>query len=162
MDNISVVSIDGRSLKLDNVVSVARRAAPVEIASGVRARVEASYRFNQETIRGGVPVYGVTTGVGDSVGRRVAVEGAGLLQEALIRLNGCGTGPSLPLDQTRAVVLARANCLAWGHSAVRPIVLERMIDLLNEGIVPVIPEQGSIGASGDLVPSSYIGAMLMG
>jgi phenylalanine ammonia-lyase len=156
------VELDGRSLDLDQVKWVARRRARVELGPGVRERVEASYRFNQETIHSGVPVYGVTTGVGDSVGRRVNVDRAGLLQEALIRANGCGTGPSLPADQTRAVVLARANCLARGHSAVRPVILERMIELLNHDVVPIIPEQGSIGASGDLVPSSYIGAMLMG
>jgi histidine ammonia-lyase len=87
---------------------------------------------------------------------------AALMQEALIRLNGCGTGPVLPREQARAVVLARANCLARGCSAVRPVLVERILDMLNHDLLPLIPEQGSVGASGDLIPSSYIGAALMG
>src|SRR5262249_24455495 len=78
------------------------------------------------------------------------------------RLNGCGTGPELPEEQARAVVLARANCLARGASAVRPLIVDGMLTLLVSGWAPVIPEQGSVGASGDLVPSSYIGAVLRG
>ncbi|HET7419198.1 MAG TPA: aromatic amino acid ammonia-lyase [Candidatus Dormibacteraeota bacterium] len=157
-----LVRIDGRSLTLEDVEAVARHAARVELAADARERVQATYDLNQHIISAGTTVYGVTTGVGDSVGRKVAVSGANELQESLIRLNGCGTGPDLPEDQSRAVVLARANCLARGNSAVRPVIPEMMAEMLNLGFAPVIPEQGSIGASGDLVPSSYIGAVLMG
>ena len=157
-----VVRIDGRSLTLEDVEAVARGDARVDLAPGVDQLAQSSYDLNQRIIAGGTTVYGVTTGVGDSVGRKVAVTGASDLQESLIRLNGCGTGPDLPTDQSRAVVLARANCLARGNSAVRPLIPQMMADMLNLGFAPVIPEQGSIGASGDLVPSSYIGAVLMG
>jgi histidine ammonia-lyase/phenylalanine ammonia-lyase len=156
------VRIDGHSLTLEDVEAVARKRAKAELATEVKARAQATYALNRRIIEAGTTVYGVTTGVGDSVGRRVAVEGANELQESLIRLNGCGTGPDLPEDESRAVVLARANCLARGHSAVRPVIPEMMAEMLNLGFTPVIPEQGSIGASGDLVPSSYIGAVLMG
>jgi histidine ammonia-lyase/phenylalanine ammonia-lyase len=156
------VRIDGRSLTLEDVAAIARRGARAELGPDVAAETMATYDLNQRLIGGGTTVYGVTTGVGDSVGRRVAVESANLLQESLIRLNGCGTGPDLPAEQARAVVVARANCLARGSSAVRPLIPEMMLELLNLGYAPVIPEQGSIGASGDLVPSSYIGAVLMG
>lgn len=154
--------IDGRSLTLEDVEAVARHGARVELAGEAITQAQATYDLNQRIIGAGTTVYGVTTGVGDSVGRRVAVSGASELQESLIRLNGCGTGPDLPEDQSRAVVLARANCLARGSSAVRPLIPEMMLEMLNLGFTPVIPEQGSIGASGDLVPSSYIGAVLMG
>jgi phenylalanine ammonia-lyase len=156
------VRIDGRSLSLEDVEAVARHGAKVELAAEAGERAQATYDLNQRIVSAGTTVYGVTTGVGDSVGRKVAVSGASELQESLIRLNGCGTGPDLPEDQSRAVVLARANCLARGNSAVRPVIPEMMAEMLNLGFTPAIPEQGSIGASGDLVPSSYIGAVLMG
>jgi phenylalanine ammonia-lyase len=157
-----VVRIDGRSLTLEDVEAVARGNSRVELGPHVGRSAQATYDLNQRIIGAGTTIYGVTTGVGDSVGRKVAVAGANELQESLIRLNGCGTGPELPVDQSRAVVLARANCLARGNSAVRPLIPEMMVEMLNLGFAPVIPEQGSIGASGDLVPSSYIGAVLMG
>jgi len=156
------VRVDGFSLTLEAVEAIARHGARADLGDDVARRAEATYRLNQQIIGAGTTVYGVTTGVGDSVSRKVAVEGANLLQESLIRLNGCGTGPDLPEAEARAVVVARANCLARGHSAVRAIIPERMLEMLNLGYAPVIPEQGSIGASGDLVPSSYIGAVLMG
>ena len=156
------VRIDGRSLTLEDVEAIARHGARAELDPAAAAATEATYRLNQEIVGAGTTVYGVTTGVGDSVGRKVATGGANLLQESLIRLNGCGTGPDLAEDHARAVVVARANCLARGNSAVRPLIPEMMLQLLNLGFAPAIPEQGSIGASGDLVPSSYIGAVLMG
>lgn len=156
------IQIDGRSLRLEDVQAIARQGARAELAPGAIAATEATYEINQQIVHAGRTVYGVTTGVGDSVGRKVAAAGANHLQESLIRLNGTGTGPDLAEDQSRAVVVARANCLARGNSAVRPVIPEMMLQLLNLGYAPAIPEQGSIGASGDLVPSSYIGAVLMG
>jgi len=156
------IRIDGSSLSLEDVEAIARHGARVELEPSAVAATEATYQLNQRIVGAGTTVYGVTTGVGDSVGRRVASGGANHLQESLVRLNGAGTGPDLPEDQARAVVVARANCLARGSSAVRPLIPEMMLELLNLGYAPAIPEQGSIGASGDLVPSSYIGAVLMG
>src|SRR5262249_26171950 len=154
----------GESLTLQEVMAVARGGARVELsrAPETRERIEATWRLNRDLIREGAPVYGVTTGVGDSVGHPIAPGRAALMQKDLVRVNGCGTGPTLPVDDARAVTLVRANCLAKGHSAVRPILVERLLDLLNEDYVPVIPEQGSVGASGDLIPGSYVAAALMG
>jgi histidine ammonia-lyase/phenylalanine ammonia-lyase len=164
MSSRRVVRIDGDSLTLREVLAVARGAAQVALSPRpeVRERIEASMRLNRELIAEGIPIYGVTTGVGDSVHRQVAPDRAALMQRYLIRKNGCGTGPTLPVDAARAVVLVRANCLAKGYSAVRPIIIERLLDLLNADYVPVIPEQGSVGASGDLVPASYVAAVLLG
>lgn len=158
------VYIDGESLTLEDVMAVARDEARAQLseAPSVRERIEEGWRLNHDLMREGVPIYGVTTGVGDSVGHQIAHDRAALMQKYLIRLNGCGTGPTLPVDYARAVVLVRANCLAKGYSAVRPILVERLLDLLNHDYVPVIPEQGSVGASGDLIPGSYAGAALMG
>ena len=159
-----VVRIDGDSLTLEDVLAVARGGARVELSDAldVRRRIEETWQLNHDLMREGVPIYGVTTGVGASVGHQIASDRASLMQSYLIRLNGCGTGPTLPVDYARAVVLMRANCFAKGHSAVRPILIERLLDLLNHDYVPVIPEQGSVGASGDLIPGSYIAAALMG
>lgn len=158
------VYIDGKSLTLGDVMAVARGGARVELSDAldVRRRIEETWQLNHDLMREGVPIYGVTTGVGASVGHQIASDRASLMQSYLIRLNGCGTGPTLPVDYARAVVLMRANCFAKGHSAVRPILIERLLDLLNHDYVPVIPEQGSVGASGDLIPGSYIAAALMG
>ncbi|HEY7782201.1 MAG TPA: aromatic amino acid ammonia-lyase [Ktedonobacterales bacterium] len=158
------VNVDGQSLTLEDVMAVARGGARARLskAPGVRARIQDGWRLNRDLIRAGVPVYGVTTGVGDSVGHQIAPDRAALMQKYLIRLNGCGTGPTLPSDYARAVVLVRANCFARGYSAVRPLLIERLLDLLNHDYIPVIPEQGSVGASGDLIPGSYIGAALLG
>jgi phenylalanine ammonia-lyase len=158
------VYVDGETLTLEDVAAVARGGARVELsaAPAVRGRIEATWQLNHDLMDEGVPVYGVTTGVGASVGHQIAADRAALMQKYLIRLNGCGTGPTLPPDYARAVVLVRANCFAKGHSAVRPLLIERLLDLLNHDYVPVIPEQGSVGASGDLIPGSYIGAALLG
>ena len=160
----AVVIIDGSSLSLEQVESVARGQAPVKLSEDpeVRWRIESSLRFRTALVSSGIPIYGVTTGVGDSADRQVAADRAAALQQNLVRKCGCGTGPCLPEDQTRAAVLIRANCLAKGYSGVRLLLIERLVDLLNLGITPLIPEQGSVGASGDLVPGSYIAAVLTG
>jgi histidine ammonia-lyase/phenylalanine ammonia-lyase len=161
---MSVIAISGRRLTLDEVEGVARRGARVELdrEPEVRARLERSARFKDELIEQGVPVYGVTTGVGDSVDVQIAHGKAGALQRNLMRKLGCGTGSILPDEYARAVMVLRANTLARGESAVRPVLVETLLDLLNAGIIPRIPEEGSVGASGDLVPLSYVLAALCG
>lgn len=159
-----MLQVDGTSLTLETVRDVARDAVPVELSTDpeILERIEQSRQLKDSLIRGGVPVYGVTTGVGASVDRQVALDRAAEMQRNLVRKCGCGTGPTLPADETRAAILIRANCLAKGNSGVRRIVLDRLLDLLNLDVLPLIPEQGSLGASGDLVPGSYIAAALIG
>lgn len=158
----ATVWLDGESLRVEDVLAVAREGAQVRLAPGAYERVERSHALNRDLVARGEPIYGVTTGFGDSVGRRIDPARADSLQAHLLDFLGCGTGPTLDAAYARAVTLARANCLARGCSAVRPIVIERLCDVLNAGAAPVIPEQGSIGASGDLVPSSYVAAVLTG
>jgi histidine ammonia-lyase/phenylalanine ammonia-lyase len=162
--NADVVPIDGDSLTLDFVRRVARSEARVSLSSDtrVRSRLEASVALKESLIAEGRPIYGVTTGFGDSAHRQISSPNAEALQSALVRMLGCGTGSYAGVDEARATVLVRANCLARGHSAVRPVILERLLDLLNCDITPAIREQGSVGASGDLVPLSYLAAAIQG
>jgi histidine ammonia-lyase/phenylalanine ammonia-lyase len=158
------VVIDGRGLTIDDVASVGRAPAVVTLASdpATRGRIEHSRVLMAGLIDRGIPVYGVTTGFGDSVRRQIGADRAGQLQEHLIRFLGCGTGAAASVPTARGVLLVRANTLARGHSGVRVELIERLVDLLNRGITPVIPEEGSVGASGDLVPLSYVAAALIG
>lgn len=158
------VELDGEGLTLEAVEAVARSGAVVSLSGrpGVRERIEATCTLNERLLNSGVPVYGVTTGFGDSVNRQVGLEKARRLPEFEIRKNGCGRGDYLPEEEARAVVLARTNCLAKGNSAVRLELVESLLALLNRGVTPCIREIGSVGASGDLIPGSYIAATLMG
>lgn len=156
--------IDGKSLTLEAVRDVARNGVEARLSADpqILGRIEQSRELKDSLVSAGAPIYGVTTGVGASVDRQVALDRAAEMQRNLVRKCGCGTGPILPTDATRAAILIRANCLAKGNSGVRRIVLERLLDLLNLDLLPLIPEQGSLGASGDLVPGSYIAAALIG
>ena len=160
----AAVVIDGCQLTLKDIASVARGGAPAILTTNatVRSRIDRTRRQLSELVERGTPVYGVTTGFGDSVHRHIDSNNAALHQERLIAFLGNGTGASLPEPTARAVTLIRANNLARGYSGVRIEFIERLLELLNAGITPVIPEEGSVGASGDLVPLSYVAAVVMG
>lgn len=143
------------------------------LASGTaRARLnpDAAYRdwlretnqVLQQRLREGRPVYGVTTGVGGSVQNQVSEQLQEDLPHNIVRLHGCGTGRILDEDESAAVVAVRLVSLARGYSGVRAILLERLCDLLNHRLLPRIPAEGSVGASGDLTPLSYVAATLIG
>jgi phenylalanine ammonia-lyase len=161
---MSTIAIDGASLTLEDVDVVARGSARVSLrgAPEVHDRIARSYLLNQELMGQGMPIYGVTTGLGDSVDRHIGLDRAARLQGNLIAYLGCGVGEYMPVEDCRAMLLARVNCLAKGYSAVRPVLIERLIELLNRDIIPCIPAMGSVGASGDLIPASYIAAVVMG
>src|SRR5207247_7864839 len=110
----------------------------------------------------GEVVYGVTTGFGALADRTIDPADAAHLQENLLVSHAVGIGEPLPRDVVRAMLLLRANTLALGHSGARPIVAERMLDFLRLGIHPVIPAQGSVGASGDLAPLAHLALPLIG
>jgi phenylalanine ammonia-lyase len=163
-DPIRPVLVDGQRLTLENVVAVARRNQPVALTDdpAIRMAIESSVALNDDLMTRGVPEYGITTGFGDSVRRQISPDKAAELQEHLVRFLGNGTGATTPVSTARAAVLIRANSLARGHSAVRIELIERLLELLNADVVPVIPEEGSVGASGDLVPLSYVAAAVTG
>jgi len=159
----ATVALDGSSLTIDEVVRVARDpgvmvvlapAAVVGVARS-RARIEAALEH-------GDTIYGINTGFGKLANVRIAPDALDRLQENLIRSHCAGVGDPLPADIVRATMLLRANVLLRPTSGVRPELLHALRNLVNSGLVPVVPEQGSVGASGDLAPLSHIALVLMG
>ncbi|HEY7629370.1 MAG TPA: aromatic amino acid ammonia-lyase [Thermoleophilaceae bacterium] len=156
------LEIDGGSLTIEDLVAVARGGVFAGLAHDAIGRIEAARDLKQDLIDREVPIYGVTTGFGDSAHRQISPSKTAELQQNLLRDLGCGTGPIAAPDVTRATMLLRANCLSKGNSGVRVELIERLLSLLNGDVLPQIPERGSCGASGDLVPLSYIGSALVG
>jgi len=126
------------------------------------ARMDDSRRLVVEKVDSGQVVYGVTTGFGRLAEVAIAKEDQVALQRNLLRSHAAGTGPLLPPDAVRVMLLLRANALARGHSGIRPLVVERLLAFLNRGLLPAIPAMGSVGASGDLAPLAHMTLPLMG
>jgi histidine ammonia-lyase len=159
-----VVAI-GADLTIEDLVAVARRRARVTFDTHGRGKMEAAHRAVQAIAAGGddAPrVYGVNTGFGFLAETRISAADVRQLQHNLIRSHACGVGEPLPIDAVRAMMLLRAQVLARGHSGVRPLLVERLIELLNAGVHPMIPSQGSVGASGDLAPLAHLALVLTG
>ena len=156
------LELDGSSLTVADVVRVARQNARCRLAPRALGRLEATLRLKEELIEREIPIYGVTTGFGDSAHRQIAPHRAAALQRSLLLHLGCATGPVASPEVTRATLLLRANCLAKGNSGVRVELIDRLLTFLNLDILPLVRERGSCGASGDLVPLSYIGSALIG
>lgn len=157
-----LVDFDGESLNIADVCAVAEGRARCGIAPSALARAESSRKMFEETVRQGVPVYGVTTGYGEMVYMLVDTSKEVELQTNLVLSHSAGTGPAFPEDEARAIVAARLNALSKGYSAVRPQLLERLALYLNLGITPAIPEIGSLGASGDLAPLAHMASTVIG
>lgn len=156
------LQIDGATLTIRDALAVSRRQHGVVLSPHARAAVNASESLKEALLAGETPIYGVTTGFGDSAHRQISSGKAGQLQQNMLRFLGCGTGPAASPEVTRVTMLLRANCLSKGNSGVRVELIERLLGLLGADVLPVIPERGSCGASGDLVPLSYVGGALAG
>ncbi|MBO0802341.1 MAG: aromatic amino acid lyase [Nocardiopsaceae bacterium] len=156
--------IDGHSLTLADIAAVARHpgALRLELADDAARQMRLSDELKTRLVETGIPIYGVTSGFGDSNTRQIGKGKVEALQQNLIRFLGCGVGPYATREVVRATMLVRANCLARGHSGVRAEIAANLLGCLSHDILPLIPEQGSVGASGDLVPLSYIAALLTG
>jgi histidine ammonia-lyase len=149
--------LDGHTLHIKDLVNVARAAQPVQLDEEARARVAACRAWVDQVVTQGQPtVYGINTGFG--IFARISVDSADsqTLSRNLILSHAAGAGDPLPEDVVRAAMLVRANTLALGHSGIRPETLDTLIAMLNAGVHPVIPEKGSLGASGDLAPLSHL------
>ena len=157
-----MIELTGEKLTIGQVVSVARhgqRVAP--LGEQVRARMQRSQAWVDESIReDGKVIYGVNTGFGSLATTQIAAEEARQLSRNLILLCICGVGQPLPADVVRAMMLIRANMLAKGHSGVRPVVAQTLVDMLNAGVTPWVPAKGSLGASGDLAPLAHIAVVM--
>ena len=154
--------LNGERLDLAAVAAVARGSVPVELGPKAVSGVESAHAVVRRILEGDEQVYGVNTGFGHLKDIRIPPDRLETLQLNLIRSHAAGTGDPLPDDVVRAIILLRAHVLALGHSGVRPLVIETLLAHLNAGILPVIPEKGSVGASGDLAPLSHLALTLVG
>lgn len=156
------VILDGETLTLEQVVAVARYGATVDLHSAAKEKVLRSREYVDQLIEDNQLVYGITTGFGMFSDVVISKEDSRKLQRNLIMSHSTGVGEPLPPEVVRAILLLRANALAKGFSGIRLSTLETLIEVLNSGIVPVVPEKGSLGASGDLAPLSHMVLVLLG
>lgn len=157
-----MLSISGEQLTVDDVVAVARRGVAVGLDPAALPRIERARAAVERLVAEGQIAYGITTGFGRFKDKLIPPAQSAQLQRNLVRSHAAGTGPELDEASVRAMLLVRANTLALGHSGVRPLIIQRLIDLLNRGVHPCIPSQGSLGASGDLAPLAHLTLVLIG
>ena len=154
--------IDGKSLTLEDVVAVARFRRRVKIAEDAKKKISLCRTMIEVLLEGHEKIYGLTTGFGKLRDIAIPLEDVKQLQENLIRSHSCGVGDPFSEDVVRAAILLRANTLCRGHSGARVETVQQLLNLLNDDILPFIPEKGSVGASGDLAPLSHLGLVLIG
>jgi histidine ammonia-lyase len=157
-----VVTVDGRSLTLESAIEVAEKGALVKASAQSLRQMERFRTLLEEKLARGEVVYGVNTGFGSLSDQVVRPEHLGELQLNLLRSHAAGVGPPMASEVVRAALLIRLNSLLNGNSAVRREVAELIVGMLNKGIVPWVPEFGSLGASGDLVPSAHMALTMIG
>ena len=162
--NKAALVIDGGNVSLNNIIAVARDGVSVQISKAGKfvKMMERTQQMLMDSMQKGVAIYGVTTGYGKSCGKRMSLNAAMNHGINIFRFHGCGTGEPIGIEEIRAAMLCRIICLARGYSGVSVGLLEQLANFLNCGITPVVPCEGSVGASGDLTPMSYIGACLAG
>lgn len=160
--NKSQIVLDGNSLTPEDVYQVAYSPdVPVELDPRARDRMQESRNWVAAIAAEGLPiVYGINTGFGSKASVYIGKEKLKELQRNLIKSHSAGTGPFLPIPLVRAAMLLRANTLAKGFSGIRPEVVETILQMLKKGVIPAIPEQGSVGASGDLAPLSHMALVI--
>lgn len=157
-----MLELDGQRLSLAQVVAVARGQEEVTLARSANNRVAESRKIVVAIISEGRTVYGINTGFGKLSDVRIEPSQLRELQLNLVRSHSCGLGTPLSLEEARAMLLLRANVLALGFSGCRVNVIETLIAMLNSGVTPVIPEKGSVGASGDLAPLAHLALTAIG
>ncbi len=157
-----MLELDGQSLTLEEVARVARGAEEVSLADSARVRVGDARRTVERIVAESRVVYGVNTGFGKLSDVTVPAEDLRELQLNLVRSHACGVGAPLSEEETRAMMLLRANVLAKGFSGARAVVVETLLAMLARGVHPVVPELGSVGASGDLAPLAHLALCCLG
>src|SRR5271157_3206792 len=159
---MEILVLDGQPLTLAEIEAVSLSGCAVAIAPAALARVAASRELIEEILAEGQTVYGVNTGFGKLADARIPSGSLAQLQTNLVRSHSAGVGQPLSEAETRAMLLLRANVLAKGLSGCRPALVELLAALLNAGVHPVIPEKGSVGASGDLAPLAHLALVAIG
>jgi histidine ammonia-lyase len=158
----AAIALDGVRLDLASLEAIARRGVPVALAPAARDAVLAARGVVERVIESGAVVYGVDTGFGNFASVVIPRDKLGELQLNLVRSHAMGLGPPLDEAETRAMMALRANVLAKGLSGIRLETLELLVAMLNRGVHPVVPRQGSVGASGDLAPLAHLALALVG
>ena len=156
------ILIDGETLTRDALYRIVYEAEEVQLAPAAREKMLASRAVIERLIASDAAVYGVNTGFGKMASVRISREQIGTLQVNLVRSHACGVGAPLSEAETRAMLVLRANAIAKGFSGVRPVVAETLCAMLNKSVHPVIPGQGSVGASGDLAPLAHLAMVAIG
>ena len=156
------VVLDGNSLSIEDVIAVAREHARVSVADSARAKAQRSRDFLEQCVKEGIAVYGVTTGIGELASVRISPEQSAELSRRIIYSHSAGTGVFFSEDSVRAAMTLRANVLAKGYSGVRLKLIDTVINMINNGVIPAINEKGSLGVSGDLSPLSQFAEVAIG
>jgi histidine ammonia-lyase len=154
--------LDGETLDLQQVIAVARDFQRVELDSAARERMERSRQLVEEWVAKERAIYGITTGFGSLQNETISPEDVEQLQENIILSHSAGVGEPLPEETVRAIMLLRANALAKGYSGVRVEVVERLLEMINKRVHPLVPARGSVGSSGDLAPLAHVALVLLG
>ena len=149
-------------ISIADLVRVARRGQRVELSAQALEKAARARRLIDGWVDRGEVIYGITTGFGSLSDRIVSGKDARTLQTNLIMSHAAGVGRPFPAEVVRAVMAVRLKDLAGGNSGLRPETLKALADLLNSGIIPLVPEQGSVGASGDLCPMAHLALVLIG
>lgn len=161
MENKQTIELNGLNLKLMDVVQIAN-GARVTLANSAAQKMKSSREYIEKRINSGEVMYGVNTGFGAFSSVRISDNQIEDLQRNLIRSHSMGVGTPFTVRETRAIMALRANALSRGHSGIRVDVVDKILEFLNAGVIPVIPSQGSVGASGDLAPLSHLALALIG
>lgn len=156
------MELNGEQLTTEDVCAAASGGLEVTLAPQAVVKMERSRAVVERLAAGDAPVYGVNTGVGLLADVRIEASDLDQLQRNVVRSHAAGVGDPLCRAEVRAMMLIRANVLAKGYSGIRPVVAQRLCDLLNRGVTPRVPSQGSVGASGDLAPLAHMALVLMG
>src|SRR5438874_3235778 len=157
-----MLELDGQRLSLARIAAVASGQESVSLSNSARQRVEKSRLIVEKIVAEGRTVYGVNTGFGRLSDVRIDPSELRALQLNLVRSHACGLGPPLSIAEARAMLLLRANVLALGYSGCRAVLIEKLIEMLERGVTSVIPEKGSVGASGDLAPLGHLALTVIG
>ncbi|HLS54220.1 MAG TPA: aromatic amino acid lyase, partial [Tissierellaceae bacterium] len=156
------IYIDGNSLTLTDFIKVARHNYKIDLTESAKEEVERSRRLVEKFVNSNKTIYGITTGFGKFSEHIINKEESKRLQRNLIVSHACGVGHPLKEEYVRGIILLRINALAKGYSGIRLSTLNTLIEMLNKGIHPIIPEKGSLGASGDLAPLAHMALVFIG
>jgi len=156
------ILINGDNLTIDDIISVSRYRKSVELSLEAIDKIDESRETIEELSKKDLPIYGINTGLGKLCNIKISKDNLSKLQENIVKSHDLTLKPFLSKDAVRATLIIRANSLAKGYSGVRREVIERMILFLNEDVVPIMPQKGSLGASGDLIPLASLASFLVG